>query len=158
MGSLAAFGSDFKPLLGTDEALIDDKGRILVSKKKRERLGDSFVLSIGSDECIEAYPSQVWELKVAEIFSHDTLNQGTQRYSRLRLGSAEDGIKFDAQGRFVIPQKMRQEVGLKDRVLLVGCGERVEIWSKDVYERLMEQANKNRSEAINSAYREMKGL
>jgi DNA-binding transcriptional regulator/RsmH inhibitor MraZ len=50
-----------KPLIGTDEATIDDKGRILVGKKKRERLGEPFAIAVGEVGCLVAYPEPVWQ-------------------------------------------------------------------------------------------------
>ena len=49
-----------KPLIGTDEDTIDDKGRLLVSKKKRERLGEDFVMALGATGCVVVYPELVW--------------------------------------------------------------------------------------------------
>ena len=50
MSEPAPLGSNPKPLIGTDEAIIDVKGRLLLSKKKRDRLGDSFVIAEPIDE------------------------------------------------------------------------------------------------------------
>src|ERR1019366_4291590 len=106
-------------LTGTDEATIDDKGRILVGKKKRERLGETFVLSIGQTGCLDAYPQSIWDGVVADVLGHERINAGTQDYARFMLADAEDDIKFDQQGRFVVPQRMRTVANLKDKVLLL---------------------------------------
>ncbi len=45
-----------RPLLGTEEAVLDDKGRVLVSKKKRERLGETFTLILGKVGCLMMVP------------------------------------------------------------------------------------------------------
>lgn len=126
-----------KPLIGTDEATIDDKGRLLVSKKKRERLGEPFALSLGSTGCLNAYPQAVWDAKWEEIQRHDSLNLGREQYTRLVLGEAEDELKFDAQGRVVIPQRLRQVAHLKDKVVVVGAGDHLEIWNAPAYEEFL---------------------
>ena len=125
---------DFKPLTGTDEATIDDKGRILVGKKKRERLGEPFAVALGPSGCLEAYPEWMWQRKLREMLVHDSTNLGREQYTRLILGSADDELRFDSQGRVVVPQKLRDMAKLKDKVLLVGCGDRLEIWSKTEYD------------------------
>ncbi len=147
-----------KPLLGTDEATVDDKGRILVSKKKRERLGETFAIVLGPLGCLEAYPQEAWEDKVAKIVAFDSLNPGVQQYGRLLLGSAEDDLKFDGQGRVVVPQKLRELAKLKDKVLLIGCGERLEIWSMTEWDKFQDSPDdfgKQRREAIEKAYGQM---
>ncbi len=150
----------FKPLIGTDEAVIDDKGRVLVNKKKRERLGDTFTVALGAVGCLVAYPDAVWNGMVEEILSHDSINQGREQYTRLVLGLAEDELKFDSQGRFVIPQKLRDLAQLKDRVLLVGCGDRLEIWARQEWEKYNDDPDHygiKRRASIEKAYSQMKG-
>lgn len=147
-------------LTGTDEATIDDKGRIIVGKKKRERLGETFVLSIGQTGCLDAYPKPIWDRVVADIFSHESLNAGTQDYARFMLADAEEDMKFDQQGRFVVPQRMRAVANLKDKVLLLGVGLKMEIWSKQEYETFRthpETYGLERRQSIDKAYRQMKG-
>ncbi len=151
-------GSKTKPLLGTDEATIDSKGRILVSKKKRERLGETFAMAVGEVGCLTAYPEDKWERIVAELDQYDPSNPGRQQYTRLVLGTAEDELKFDQQGRVVVPSKLRELVGLKDEVLLVGCGDRLEIWDpkefKD-YQDYPDTYGQKRREAIEKARAKM---
>jgi MraZ protein len=160
MASLAALAPDFKPLLGLDEATVDEKGRILVGKKKRERLGETFVLAIAPTNCLVAYPETVWSAVVSEILSHEGINAGTEQYTRLMLGNAEDEIRFDAQGRFVVPQRLREVAKLKDKVVLLGCGNRMEIWAKSEYEEYSASPDDyalSRRQAMEKAYRQMKG-
>src|ERR1051325_8923969 len=101
---------------------MDDKGRILVSKKKRERLGDGFTLVLGKLGCLIAYPQSIWNQLLEETLSFGLTNDGRRDYSRLIFGSAEDDLKFDGPGRMVIPQKLRDAAKLKDKVLVIGCG------------------------------------
>lgn len=153
-------GIGFKPLIGTDEATIDDKGRILVGKKKRERLGEPFTMALGDVGCLVAYPEARWQSMVEEIMRYDAINQGRQQFTRLVLGLADDELKFDAQGRFVVPQKLRELAKIKDRVMLVGCGDRLEIWAKEEWEQYSEFPDvygQQRREAIAKAYNQMVG-
>lgn len=150
---------NFKPLIGTDEATVDEKGRLLVSKKKRERLGDAFVLSYGAVGCLVAYPAAVWEQKLAEIFAADSNNAGREQYSRLILGMADDELKFDTQGRVVIPLKLRDMARIKDKVVLIGCGDRLEIWALpewEMFNRMPDAYGKERRDAVAQAYAQMK--
>lgn len=156
----ADLGSDFKPLIGTDEAVIDGKGRILLSKKKRDRLGEPFSMALGDTGCLIAYPEAVWRRMFTEIMQYDSINQGRQQYTRLVLGLAEDELKCDAQGRVVIPQKLRDLAKLNKEVLIVGCGDRMEIWAKEEWEqfsRYPDTYGQQRRDAIQKAYFQMTG-
>lgn len=147
-------------LIGTDEATVDDKGRILIAKKKRDRMGEPFVMAMGDTGCLNAYPMSTWQGIIAEISKSPSINQGRQQYTRLTLGLAEDDLRFDKQGRVVVPQKLREAAGLKDRVVIVGALDRLEIWAKedwDEYEKDPDSFGTARREAVGKAYRQMVG-
>lgn len=133
----ASLPADFKPLVGTDEATIDDKGRILFPKKKRDRLGRDFAVVVTKRGCLAAYPQAMWRRVQDEVFRYDMNNEGRDQYTRLLFGMADDELNFDAQGRVVIPQKMRELGKLKKDVLLVGAFDRVEIWAVEEYEKFL---------------------
>lgn len=152
-------GSKLKPLLGTDEATIDSKGRILISKKKRERLGSDFAMCLGDNGCLYAYPGLRWERILEEVDAADPTSPGRQTFTRLVLGTADDEFDFDEQGRVVVPQKLRAMANLEKEVILIGCGDRLEIWAKEEYAKFLEYGDsyqQERKEAIREARREMK--
>ncbi len=123
--------SAFKPLIGEEESTVDDKGRILVSKKKRDRLGEEFAMSLGDNGCLIAYPMFAWERMCREIDAAKAINMGRQQYASLLMGTAEDELTFDKQGRFVIPAKLRVHASIGAKVVLVGAYDRVEIWASE---------------------------
>ncbi len=146
--------------MGHDEATIDDKGRILFGRKRRERLGDEFVLVLGTVGNLVAYSQEVWNQRMAEIFAYPSISQGREAYSRLVFGFADDEVRFDGQNRAVIPMKLRDLAKLKDRVLLIGMGDRLEIWAAEEWEKFNQfpkEYGKDRREAIEKAYQEMVG-
>lgn len=156
----AETGSKPKLLLGQEEATIDDKGRVLVAKNKRDRLGSDFVMRLGDNGCIYAYPLDVWQPMVEELEAYDETNLGSQIYTRLVLGTAVPDLNFDGQGRVVIPRKLRDTAKLKDRIVLIGCGSRLEIWAEDELERHNADPagyGKERADLIRDARRQMKG-
>lgn len=153
-------GSKPKLLLGQEEANVDDKGRVLFAKKKRERLGEDFVMCLGDNGCcIYAYPADVWNPLAEDVISHDPTNQGRQTYSREVLGTAVDDLNFDTQGRAVIPRKLREDAKIKDKILLIGCGDRVEIWAEEELQNFKTDPinyGRTRAEMIKEARRQMK--
>ena len=160
---ITSLPAGFQPLLGTDESTLDEKGRILFSKKKRDRLGEPFTLAFGSVGCLTAYPKVAWDALVEQILSHDPINFGREQYTRLVLGLAEDELRFDTGGRVVVPQRMRELAKLKEKgtVMLVGCGDRVEIWSEEEYKsynKAPDEYGRDRREAIERSYKSMLGV
>lgn len=152
-----------KPILGYDEATIDDKGRLLMGRKKRERLGENFVMTLGMKGILTAYPREVWEGILDDIETVSATNPGRQQYSRSILGHAEDELNCDGQGRVVIPSRLRKVAGLEpsSEVILLGCGERMEIWTASEYERYTtdpEGYGTDREEMLSRALGRMGGL
>ncbi len=156
----ASIPTDFKPLIGTDEATIDDKGRILFAKKKRDRLGKDFAIVVTKRGCLAAYPQSVWLKMQHDVFQYESINEGREQYTRLYYGQADDDLNFDTQGRVVIPQKMREIGKLKKDVLLVGALDRVEIWAVEEYEKFLADPKgygTDRRTGLADAYDEMVG-
>jgi MraZ protein len=123
----------FVPLIGTEDSTLDEKGRLLFSKKKRERLGDDFVILLGKLNCLILYPGAIWKLLIADALRGPVMDPAREDFTRLLLGTASDGLSFDGQNRIVIPKELRKEAKLQegDRVNIVGCGDRVEVWARD---------------------------
>lgn len=124
-----------QPLIGTEEVTVDAKGRVLVSKKKRDRLGASFAVGIGVKGCFVAYTEQAWEQLLTQLQSPDAIDLGSDTLREIMLGEAEDGIEFDGQGRFVVPLRLRRLLKLEgSSSLLIGAQDKVELWPAAEYE------------------------
>ena len=151
---------ELKPLVGSETATLDKKGRLLLSTKKRERLGPDFVLGVGECGCLVAYPRQVFEKICDQILGYDGMNESRQQYTRLTVTEVEDDINCDSEGRFVVPTKLRLKARLRDEVVILGLIDRLEIWSSDEYERFnVDQVHYEggRRQRISDAYAKMTG-
>jgi MraZ protein len=149
-----------KQLIGTDEATIDEKGRLLMSKKKRERLGEPFVMAMGPTGCLVAYTVEAWNSEMSEVMENPSTNLGRQQLLRMLSGSAEDDLRFDKQGRVVVPQRLREAAKLKDKVVIVGCIDRLEVWAAEAwkaYEKDPDGYGKDRLGAFQRAKRQLEG-
>ncbi|HET6643938.1 MAG TPA: hypothetical protein VFG65_00400 [Fimbriimonadales bacterium] len=127
-----------EPLVGTEDATVDEKGRIRLSTKKQERLGQGFALYSDPIGCLLAFPKKVWRQKLYEILSQPASMFSRDIETRDIGAMAEDEIMLDGQGRFVIPQRFREgDPKLGREVVLVGAVDRIEIWRKDDYKKFM---------------------
>ncbi len=118
---------------GRFEHSLDDKGRVIVPQKFREKLGDEFVLTIGPDNHIRAYPMPVWEAMEEQLIStdvHDELNPDLVFLQRM-FGNCEF-VGYDQQFRMSIPRHLRAWADLQESepAIIVGNGTRLEIWSR----------------------------
>jgi len=112
---------------------IDIKGRMIVPAKLREALGETFVLTKGLDECLMAYDSEEWQRFEEKLQGLPVTNKNARKLVRHFSGGAAD-VGCDGQGRVLIPGNLREYASITKEVVLLGMGNRVEIWSKEKYD------------------------
>ena len=104
---------------------LDAKGRLFIPAKLREQLGDSFVVTKGLDDCLFVYPQEAWEELEQKI--RQLPMSKSRSLQRFFLSSAAD-VTVDRQGRIVIPSVLRSYAKLERDVVVIGVGERAELW------------------------------
>jgi MraZ protein len=121
-------------LLGQHRYQLDTKGRIALPLGYRDAFADGVYLTLGQDGCLFAYPADEWRRRSNEVRARPLSGQEARAYARMFFGSAES-TELDGQGRLVIPQRLRTQVGLTREVVVVGVSERLEIWAGEAWER-----------------------
>jgi len=123
-------------MTGTYRHTIDQKGRLFIPAKLREELGESFYVTKEVDNCLVAYPKQVWkeiEEKMAAL-----PRSKARSLQRMIFGSAEK-CELDSQGRILVPQTLREYAGLEKDVAIVGVSNRAEIWNAAKWDKINEE-------------------
>lgn len=145
-------------LLGQYDHIINAKGRMNFPAKLLAELGDKFIVTLGIDGCLVVYSNSEWA-KLEEAISRHSLSAAPDRnLNRWFFGSAAE-VETDAQGRILIPQKLREFAGLEKDVLVIGCSTYAEIWSKERYEASMDGADitAKLEEAVNERLKQGNG-
>jgi DNA-binding transcriptional regulator/RsmH inhibitor MraZ len=97
----------------------------------------------------------VWEERLGEMLAKPAGDLDRVVATRHMGAMAEDDMRCDAQGRFVIPQRFRDDLKLKGEVVVVGGVDRVEIWPKKAHEKfaadVKAKAEEMRAMAIDAA-------
>lgn len=118
---------------GSVEHALDDKGRLIVPARFRERLGAGFVLTIAPpDPCLALLPSTTWSNVCDRLEAIPQKDEAFRRFVR-QLFSYTEEVACDAQGRLVIPSTLRAYAGIAREIISVGSLTRVEIWAKERY-------------------------
>ncbi len=110
---------------GEYQHTLDAKGRLFIPAKLREQLGDNFVVTKGLDDCLFVYPQEAWEELEQKI--RQLPMSKSRSLQRFFLSSAAD-VTVDRQGRIVIPPVLRSYAKLERDVVVIGVGERAELW------------------------------
>ena len=125
-------------LLGHFKHNLDPKNRVAIPAKLREDLGDSFVLCVApnGDKCLFAYSMRSWEKVMEYMRSQEPSKQHTRRQRRLYMYA--EVVETDKQGRITIPAEFVKKADLVHEVLITGMGERVELWSPERWDEMMQ--------------------
>ena len=129
---------------GVQHINLDAKGRLSVPARQRESLLDisagSIVVTIDTQSsCLVLYPLREWERIERDVQNLPTLNPTIRRFQRLGLGYASD-LDLDSNGRILLPGALREYAHLEKRVVLVGQGNKLELWSESLWEAECEAA------------------
>jgi len=125
-----------KGFTGKHYKSLDAKGRIIIPAPFREILSSkdhSSTLIITNDvfdKCLCAYPVDEWQKLVEKASSLPQTNDAVKYYMRRVIGSAVE-CEIDKQGRLLLPPALRTDAGLNSEVVLIGLGNRIEIWDKE---------------------------
>ena len=121
-------------LLGTHSYQLDPKGRVSLPAKFREAFEEGLWLTVGQDRCLYCFPRAEWERRSREVDAFALSDKDGRAFSRLFFASADEA-KVDGQGRVTIPQRLRDAVGIRKEVVVIGVRERMEIWDRGSFER-----------------------
>ncbi|AGA91804.1 mraZ protein [Thioflavicoccus mobilis 8321] len=127
---------------GTYSVSLDAKGRLAIPARFREHLQSSdvsrLVFTKDPDHCLALYPEPEWILIEQKLRQLPSLKQSVRNLKRLLIGNAHD-VDIDAQGRVLLPLKLREYAGLDKRVAMVGQVDRIEVWNEDTWNARCEE-------------------
>ena len=116
---------------------LDAKGRLAIPMRYRDAIQEAcegrLVLTYSAFDsgALYIYPEQHWERVRDEVTGLSTFNPGHRSLQRKLVGSAS-AVEPDGNGRIQLPQTLRQVAGLEKRVVLMGMGNRFEIWNETI--------------------------
>jgi MraZ protein len=126
--------------LGEYQHSVDDKGRLVMPSKFRQRLDDGCVVTKGQEHCLYVFPHDRWETEVERVNSLPRTNRRNRNYARSFFGAASDQ-ELDKQGRIQIPPALRSFADLGKDVVIVGVADWIEIWDTEAWETLSGEAD-----------------
>jgi MraZ protein len=142
--SLPAVGTAAS-FLGEFEHALDDKGRLAVPARFRPALENGLFITRGLEPCLVIWDSQSWQA-ISERVRSLNLWQGDARRMQRLFFSGAAASQPDKLGRIVIPQYLRSYAHLQSDVVVVGLGDRIEIWAREEWERERSQAERDSAE------------
>ena len=129
---------------GVQHINMDAKGRLAMPARQREPLHSvsegQIVVTIDTQvACLVMYPLPEWERIEKDIQNLPALKPAVKRFQRLMLGYATD-LELDGNGRVLLPQPLRDYAQLDKKLVLVGQGNKLELWSEALWLAERDQA------------------
>ena len=107
---------------------LDDKGRLTVPAVFRDSVGQGAFISQGFDRNLMVMTADYFQQVYARINAMSITDPSARLLRRLLLANAYQ-VEVDKAGRILLPQHLRQFLGLEAEAVVVGQGEYFEIWS-----------------------------
>jgi len=116
---------------------IDRKGRLILPSKFRESAKTNFIekffVTRGLDKCLFMFSEEEWRAQENKLKTLSFTKPQARAFNRLYFSGAGEVIP-DRQGRIIIPQYLKDFADIKKDVVVIGVSNRIEIWSKLVWQ------------------------
>lgn len=121
---------------GVNTLQLDSKGRLAIPTRYREALArqcnGQMVVTVDRDHCLLLYPLPDWEEIERKLVRLPSFNPQARRLQRLLMGHATE-CELDGAGRILIPPPLREFAGFNKAVVLIGQGNKFEIWNEETW-------------------------
>jgi MraZ protein len=126
--------------LGEFECRLDAKARIALPAALRKQLPVEaecrFVINRGFERHLVLYPLNEWQRVSAELSRLNLYVKKNRDFVRyFHRGATE--LELDGSGRLLLPRRLLDYAGIRDRVVLLAYANRIECWDATLYENLL---------------------
>lgn len=131
---------------GEYEHAIDRKGRVIIPATFRKTLQtnniDTIFLTRGLDGCLFVFSEPEWRVAEAHFKQVPFTKAEGRKFNRLFFSGAIE-VRLDRLGRVLVPKHLKEFAQIKQDVMIVGVGNRMEIWSKDKWREFYETSRQS---------------
>lgn len=117
-------------LIGQYDSKVGEKNRVAFPKRFREILGEKLIITYGFENSLIVVSEAGWKALLQGTEDKPFLLSGARDTRRFLLGGASL-VELDLQGRFVLPQYLKEFANVKNEVVFVGLYRYVEVWDRE---------------------------
>ena len=122
---------------GSFDHSLDGKGRVMIPASYRDALGEDFTITINPNKtAVAIYPKAIWDRQLERLSQINPMDKIGLQYERYLMSVSFSGNSMDAQGRVLIPAKLRNKIGLTRDIVFVGLNSYIEVWDAEVYAKM----------------------
>ena len=139
--------------IGEYHHTIDEKGRIIIPAKFRDGLGKRFIITRGLENCLFVYSLENWAKITDKLSTLPFTKKDARIFNRFFLSGATD-VELDKQGRVNISQPLIDYANLVKDCVVIGTGDRLEIWSQESWNGFFDSTKDNMSDIADHLFNE----
>ena len=139
--------------IGEYHHTIDEKGRIIIPAKFREALGKEFIITRGIENCLFVYSLQNWAKITDKLSQLPFTKKDARTFNRFFMSGATN-VELDKQGRVNISQPLIDYANLIKDCVIIGTGDRLEVWSQESWDSFFDSTKDNMSDIAENLFNE----
>lgn len=132
--------------VGTEPYQLDDRNRIPIPPQYRAAFEKGGYINRGQQPCLQLYTPESFNAMAQMYMSIPAETEEGDDARRAFFGSTRM-VQKDSQGRVTIKEDLLEYAGITSQVLVVGVGDKLEIWDRETYLNRSPQSDQNRTRA-----------
>lgn len=143
--------------IGLADSSCSQKNQIYFPSKFRNDTGDVLLITNWFEYSLIVLPEKAGEDLIRLLTSQNvTLLPEGRRIQRFLYSGAEK-VKINSEGRFTLPQALKDYAKIQKDVVFRGVGDRIELWSKESYERYAFLTDEQTRKAALDLFKQIRG-
>lgn len=122
--------------MGEYQHNLDEKSRIVIPSSFRDELKNNFVIAKGLEKCLYIFSKNEWDKVVSKLESLPFTKKDVRIFKRSFFSGAAN-VELDKSGRIVISSNLKEYAKINRECVIIGAGDRIEIWDKDEWNNFM---------------------
>ena len=125
---------------GEYESKMDAKGRMVLPARLKSSLPEAsagqLVINRGFEPCLVLYAEVEWRKISSKVMGLNEFNEEYRTFQRNMFRGVTE-VELDNNGRFLIPKSMLKYAQIETDVVVVGMGNRIELWNPAQYDHFL---------------------
>ena len=138
-------------LMGEFHHNLDDKNRLIIPSKFRYELGSKFIVTRGIEKCLFVYSVDEWNKIIEKLNTLPFTNKDARTFMRMFLSGATE-CELDNNGRVCIASPLMNYASLSKECVVIGVGDRLEIWDQDMFNNFFNDNIENFSDVAENLF------
>jgi MraZ protein len=125
---------------------LDTKGRIILPSRfrdvARENNLDRFFVTRGLEKCVFMFAENEWRTMEQKFKALPFTKEQSRSFNRMFFAGAAEVIP-DKQGRFIIPQNLKEHASITGATVIIGVSNRIEIWDQTAWQEFFSKKSQS---------------